>query len=59
MGCVSLLIWILARIESAVDAEGSREDHESHDHDHDHDHHHHHDHEHEHEHKHGNSYFSE
>lgn len=40
----------LERIESAVDAEGSKEDHESHDHDHGH--HHHHDHEHEHEHKH-------
>ncbi|XP_028799528.1 uncharacterized protein LOC114754853 isoform X2 [Neltuma alba] len=35
----------LERIESAVDVEGSKEDH---DHSHDHDHHHHHDHEHEH-----------
>ncbi|KAA8541950.1 hypothetical protein F0562_023102 [Nyssa sinensis] len=44
----------LERIESAVNADDSKEDHTSHDHqhDHNHDHHHHHDHEHEHEHDH-------
>ncbi|XAR50517.1 hypothetical protein NMG60_11004862 [Bertholletia excelsa] len=42
----------LERIESAVGAEGSKDDHDhhTHDHDHDHGHHHHHDHEHKHEH---------
>uniref|UniRef100_A0A5B7AKU9 Putative COBW domain-containing protein 1 n=1 Tax=Davidia involucrata TaxID=16924 RepID=A0A5B7AKU9_DAVIN len=40
----------LDRIESAVNAEGSKEDHASHGHDHDH--HHHHDHEHDHKHEH-------
>lgn len=47
--------FLIPRIESAVDAEGLKEDHDhSHDHDHDHHHHHHHHgHEHEHEHEHG------
>ncbi|XP_042508927.1 COBW domain-containing protein 1-like [Macadamia integrifolia] len=42
----------LERIESAVNAEDSKEDHEDHTshHDHDHDHHHHHEHDHKHEH---------
>ncbi|XP_031388007.1 uncharacterized protein LOC116201065 [Punica granatum] len=40
----------LERIESAVDAEGAREDHADHDHDHDHHHHHHDEHDHKHEH---------
>ncbi|XP_057473692.1 uncharacterized protein LOC130762069 isoform X2 [Actinidia eriantha] len=38
----------LERIESAVNTEDSKEDHDSHGHDHDHNHHHHHDHKHEH-----------
>ncbi|KAK9281980.1 hypothetical protein L1049_004890 [Liquidambar formosana] len=42
----------LERIESAVDAKDSKEDHASHGHDHDHDHDHHHHHHDEHEHKH-------
>lgn len=42
----------LERIESAVNTEGSKEDHGSHDHDHDHDHDHEHDHEHHHLHDH-------
>lgn len=42
---LAYLNWIFARIESAVDAEGSKEDHASHKHDHDHEHdHHEHDH---------------
>lgn len=40
----------LERIESAVNAEDSEEDHASHSHDHEHDHDHHHDHDHKHEH---------
>ncbi|KAG9150917.1 hypothetical protein Leryth_003047 [Lithospermum erythrorhizon] len=49
----------LERIESAVDAEGSKDDHDHHhhhDHDHGHDHHHNHEHEHEHEHKHSHDH---
>lgn len=42
----------LERIESAVDAESSKEDHTSHGHDHDHHHHHEHEHDHNHDHKH-------
>lgn len=42
----------LERIESAVDAESSKEDHTSHGHDHDHHHHHGHEHDHDHDHKH-------
>ncbi|XP_027123156.1 uncharacterized protein [Coffea arabica] len=42
----------LERIETAVDAESSKEDHTSHGHDHDHHHHHEHEHDHEHDHKH-------
>ncbi|KAL6996655.1 hypothetical protein U1Q18_006784 [Sarracenia purpurea var. burkii] len=52
----------LERIESAVNAEGSDEDHANnghvHDHEHDHDHHHHHDHKHEHKHDHHDDHHS-
>ncbi|OAY52759.1 COBW domain-containing protein 1 [Manihot esculenta] len=47
----------LERIESAVDADGGKEDHDSHDHDHEHDHHHHH-HEHDHHHEHHDGHHS-
>lgn len=48
----------LERIESAVEAEQSEEDHAGHSHDHDHGHRHHHEHEHDHKHEHHDSHHS-
>ncbi|KAI8529423.1 hypothetical protein RHMOL_Rhmol12G0223900 [Rhododendron molle] len=48
----------LERIESAVNAEDSKEDHASHSHDHEHDHDHHHDHHHDHKHEHHDDHHS-
>lgn len=50
---IANIYFVLARIESAIDAEGAKEDHDGRDHDHHHDHDHEHDHHHHHDHDHG------